>query len=160
MRKSIIVLLILSIFFICIPTYSKALTLTEIFDSGDRFLGEASGTALFDEDSETEAINTIYWLALGIAVIAAVIIGMVIGIQFITSGASGQAKVKEKLIPFCVGCVVAFGAFGIWKFTLNILNSTFPDESSSYTSTQPDSSGGSSHQSSGSGSHGGGGQHR
>lgn len=159
MRKSIIVLLILSIFFICIPTYSKALTLTEVFEGGDRFLGKASDKQLFDEDNETEAINTIYWIALGIAVAAAVIIGMVLGIQFITSGASGQAKVKEKLIPFCVGCVVAFGAFGIWKFTLNILNSTFPDESSSYTSTQPDSStqssGGSSQ-----GGHGGGGQHR
>ena len=50
---------------------------------------------------------------------------MVIGIQFITSGVEGKAKVKEKLIPYGVGCVVAFGAFGIWRLVLNILQDVF-----------------------------------
>ena len=27
----------------------------------------------------------------------------------------GQTKVKESMIPFIIGCVVVFGAFGIWK---------------------------------------------
>lgn len=125
MRKSIIVLLIVSIFFICIPTYSKALTLKEIFDGADRMLEEANDDDLFDANNEKEAIDTIYWAASGIAVAAAVIIGVVLGIQFITSGASGQAKVKEKLIPYGVGCVVAFGAFGIWKVVLDIMNTVF-----------------------------------
>lgn len=125
MRKSIIILLVISIFFICIPTYSKALTLTEIFDGADKMLAEANDDDLFDANNEKEAIDTIYWLAMGIAIVAALIIGMVLGIQFITSGASGQAKVKEKLIPYGVGCVVAFGAFGIWKLVLDIMNTVF-----------------------------------
>ena len=58
-------------------------------------------------------------------VAAAVIIGMVLGIQFITAGVSGQAKVKEKLIPYGVGCVVAFGAFGIWKVVINVMYGIF-----------------------------------
>ena len=62
---------------------------------------------------------------LGIAVAVAVIIGTVMGIQFITSGVSGQAKIKEKLIPYAIGCVVSFGAFGIWKVVMTILNSAF-----------------------------------
>ncbi len=125
MRKSIIAFLIIFIFFICIPTYSKALTLTEIFDGADKWLADANDEDLFDANNEKEAIDTIYWAATGIAVAAAVIIGMVLGIQFITSGASGQAKVKEKLIPYGVGCVVAFGAFGIWRLVLDIMNTVF-----------------------------------
>ena len=66
-----------------------------------------------------------YWIALTVAIIVAVIGGMVIGIQFITSGVEGKAKVKEKLIPYGVGCVVAFGAFGIWRLVLNILQDVF-----------------------------------
>lgn len=125
MRKSIIVLLIISIIFICIPTYSKALTLKEIFDGADKMLAKSNDDDLFDATNEKEAIDTIYWIATGIAVAAAVIIGMVLGIQFITAGVSGQAKVKEKLIPYGVGCVVAFGAFGIWKVVINVMYGIF-----------------------------------
>ena len=61
-----------------------------------------------------------YFLLLGIAIIAAFVVGAVLGIQFITSGAAGQAKVKEKLIPYMVGLFVVFGALGIWRVALNL----------------------------------------
>ena len=32
-----------------------------------------------------------------------------------------KAKVEDSLIPYIVGCVVIFGAFGIWKLVLTIL---------------------------------------
>ena len=35
-------------------------------------------------------------------------------------GTEGQAKVKEMIIPFVVGCVIVFGAFGIWKIALSV----------------------------------------
>ena len=39
-----------------------------------------------------------------------------------TGSASEKAQVKETLIPYVVGCVVVFGAFGIWKLVINIFN--------------------------------------
>ena len=36
------------------------------------------------------------------------------------SEAEGQAKVKEMLIPFIIGCVIVFGGFGIWKIALKL----------------------------------------
>ena len=36
------------------------------------------------------------------------------------SEAEGQAKVKEMLIPFVIGCIVVFGGFGIWKIALSL----------------------------------------
>ena len=31
-----------------------------------------------------------------------------------------KAQVKEALIPFIIGCIVVFGAFGIWKIVTQI----------------------------------------
>lgn len=32
-----------------------------------------------------------------------------------------KAKVKDSLLPYIIGCIVIFGAFGIWKIVLTIL---------------------------------------
>ena len=34
-----------------------------------------------------------------------------------------KAKVKDALVPYIVGCIVIFGAFGIWKLVLTLLES-------------------------------------
>ena len=122
---NIICIVMIILISIATPTYSKALTLTDIYNKGDSFLNDADGSEVLDKENEENAINTLYWILLGIAVAVAVIIGTVMGIQFITSGVSGQAKIKEKLIPYAIGCVVSSGAFGIWKVVMTILNSAF-----------------------------------
>ena len=33
-----------------------------------------------------------------------------------------QVKAKEMLMPYAVGCVVIFGAFGIWKICVTIFS--------------------------------------
>ena len=58
-----------------------------------------------------------------IAIVVAVIIGMIIAIQFMTASASEKAKVKETLVPYVAGCIVIFGAFGIWKLIVELLSS-------------------------------------
>ena len=55
--------------------------------------------------------------------IAAVVCGIVLGIQFMISSAEGQAQIKEKLFPYITGCVIIFGAFGIWKIIMILLGS-------------------------------------
>lgn len=64
----------------------------------------------------------VYNLLLAVAIIVAVVIGMVIGIQFMMAGVDEKAKIKEQLMPYAVGCVVVFGAFGIWKLAVTILS--------------------------------------
>lgn len=70
-------------------------------------------------------VDQIYFTMLTIAIVLAFFVGAVLGIQFITSGAVGQAKVKEKLIPYALGAFVIFGAFGIWRIAYNVLNGFF-----------------------------------
>ena len=37
------------------------------------------------------------------------------------ASAEGKAQIKEMLIPFVVGCIVAFSAFTIWKVMIELL---------------------------------------
>ena len=53
--------------------------------------------------------------------IIAFIIGMILAMQFMTGSIEAKSKVKESLIPYIAGCVVIFGAFGIWKLVVIIL---------------------------------------
>ena len=49
-----------------------------------------------------------------------------LGNLFINNMAEEHAKaaqVKENLIPYVIGCVIIFGAFGIWKIVLTVLQS-------------------------------------
>ena len=92
-----------------------------IVNSADNFLKVGKEDEI-DEDSLNNVSNTVYNILLAVAIALAVIIGIVLGIKFMTSGAEGQAKIKEAVIPYIVGCLVAFSAFGIWKLIIIILN--------------------------------------
>lgn len=92
-----------------------------IIESADKFLTVGKQDEI-DEDSLNKVSNTVYNILLAVAIALAVIIGIVLGIKFMTSGAEGQAKIKEALIPYIVGCLIAFSAFGIWKVIIIILN--------------------------------------
>jgi hypothetical protein len=129
MNKLKIILTIFIIFMsssiFIMPNYSQAKTAMEIKNDADSFLNAGTGTPLFEANTERSAIDAIYYLGLEIGVFVAIIVGMILGIQFITGGVTGQAKVKEKLIPYCIGAFVVFGAFGIWRIVLNVMQSTF-----------------------------------
>ena len=46
---------------------------------------------------------------------------IVLGIQFVTGSLGEKADVKKNLIVYLVGCVIIFGAFGIWRLLLQLL---------------------------------------
>ena len=54
--------------------------------------------------------------------VVAVVTGIVIAIKFMTSSVEGKAEVKKVLLPYIISCAVTFGAFGIWKLVVEILN--------------------------------------
>ena len=67
-------------------------------------------------------IHIIYCLEFGI--IIAIAIGLILGIQFVTTGVEGQAKIKEKILPYIIGCIVVFGGFGIWRAVIILSSDT------------------------------------
>lgn len=73
-------------------------------------------------DKLNEASSDIYNTLTSIGMVISVIVGLILGINFMMASAEDKAKVKEALMPYVVGCIVIFGAFGIWKLVINTFN--------------------------------------
>lgn len=119
-----ICIIILLIQFMYVPTCHAGFW-GDIFKSGDEFLneGKQSGDDVVDEDKVKEEFNKIYNILFAIGVALSVIVGAILGIKFMVGSVEEQAKIKETLIPYVIGCVIIFGAFGIWKLLVTLLSS-------------------------------------
>lgn len=76
---------------------------------------------VINKDALKEGSNTLYNVLFVIGIAVAFIWGIVLGIQFITGSLGEKADVKKNLIVYLVGCVIIFGAFGIWRLLLQLL---------------------------------------
>lgn len=93
----------------------------EMMNDADAFLDKANEQYIKESELKNFS-NTIYNVLLVVAIILSVIVGIVLGIKLVSSGAIGKAEVQKSLVPYIVGVVVVFGAFGIWKLVVTILN--------------------------------------
>lgn len=91
-------------------------------DDADNFLKSAGSGITVDKNQLTSASDEIYNTLTSIGMIVAVIVGMILGITYMMTGAVDKAKVKESIMPYLLGCIVIFGAFGIWKLVINVMN--------------------------------------
>ena len=118
-----IILVILIIQMLYIPSNVHATNhWGSVIESGDEFLelGKESTTKSDKEEVQT-AVDFIYNALLVIGIAASVLIGVILGIKYMTESVEEQAKIKETLIAYAVGCIVTFGAFGIWKMVIEIM---------------------------------------
>ena len=119
----VIIFTVLSIF--TIYTHSvQASSLSDAIGGADDFIqsGIKDKSPAISEDNLQGMSNMLYNTLLVIATIIAVIVGLAIAIQFMTGSVGERAKIKETLIPYIAGCIVIFGAFGIWKLVVSILS--------------------------------------
>ena len=96
----------------------------EMISEADEWLSygkEKSTDTQTNVDAVQDSISFIYNTLLAIGLVGSVIIGGILGIQYMTSGAEEKAKIKETLTTYIVGCIVMFTAFGIWKLVVTIL---------------------------------------
>lgn len=118
--KIIIVVCMLNMVIFNINTV-QASGLGNVFSGGDTFiLAGKNGDAKLDNDKLKSASSDIYNILLVIGICVAVITISVLGIKFMIGSVEEKAQVKEALIPFVIGCVVVFGAFGIWKIVTEL----------------------------------------
>ena len=119
-KKIIIVIFMLNLFF-CVSNITKASDLSNVFSGGDTFITAGHlGDATLDKDKLNSASSTIYNILLVIGICVAVIMTSILGIKFMLGSIEEKAQVKEALIPFIIGCIVVFGAFGILKIVTQI----------------------------------------
>ena len=117
--KIIFVLLIILNIFI---TISNAGMLSDVFTKGKGFIKAGTGSNKMDTDkiySLSQSISSVLQI---VSVAAALIMIGILGIQYMVGSVEEQAKIKETMTPFIIGCLIAFGASTIWKTVVNILN--------------------------------------
>lgn len=131
LSKILIILFILQI--IILPVQSNAASIwDDIFSTGDKFIqkgkdqatssDQQSGGSVISDKEIKEANSDIFNTLLSVGIVLAVLVGGVLGVKFMIASAEDKAKIKEAMIPYVLGCIVIFGAFGIWKLAITILN--------------------------------------
>ena len=96
--------------------------LQDIMNRAEGFVNNGeNGGKVINNDALKEGSNTLYNVLLVIGIAVAFIWGIVLGIQFITGSLGEKADVKKNLIVYIIGCIIIFGAFGIWKLLLQLL---------------------------------------
>mgnify|MGYP005755253205 CR=1 FL=1 len=124
-RKTLIILFVILLSILTFNTnFVQASSISDVIGGAQEFInsGIEDDSPAIDEDNLVDMSNMVYNALLVIATIIAVIVGLVIAIQFMTGSVEQKAKVKETLIPYIAGCIVIFGAFGIWKIVVSILS--------------------------------------
>lgn len=120
--KIVSVLILLVIFCSISSSVFAAHSAGEIISEGQSFISDgSSGTRRINENNLKNMSDTLYNILLSVGIIAALVVGLVIGIKFVIGGVEQKAEIKGLLIPYIVGCVVVFGAFAIWKIIVDIL---------------------------------------
>lgn len=109
-------------------TQSQAGFWSDVIKKGNEFIDESEAAAnkqnkkTLNEDEIKQDVNQFYNMIFMIGVVITVLVGAVLGIKFMMGSLEEQAKIKQMLIAYVIGCIVIFGAFGIWRTTVSLLN--------------------------------------
>ena len=126
MIKCRIFKIIILICFMLLILSSKVFALGDWLKEAEDFINEAKSVADTGFTTNTEKLsdgseiifNAFFAIGTGVAVI----VGAILGIQFMTAGIDKKVEVKQALYPYIISCVVLFGAYGIWKLVVTIMN--------------------------------------
>lgn len=97
--------------------------ISNVIKGGDSFISTGKDdTAKVDQTKLINTSSSIYNILLVVGMGVAVIIAAILGIKFMIGSVEEKAQIKDALVPFIIGCIVIFGAFGIWKISINMFS--------------------------------------
>ena len=124
MKKILIFLTIFIIVILSISITNKVYAadgLGEVISGGKKFLNSSSNNYSVSEDKLKSTSSSLYNILLMVSFIIVACIGVFLGIKYMWAGVDEKADVKNALVIFAIGCVVTYGAFGIWKVIVKFL---------------------------------------
>ncbi len=137
-KKVLLILFILQIIFSIVNVSQAESWFSEWWNSANDFYEKgknsaSTGSVTTNQDDGSQItvgvpndtdlqpiISNLYNILFPIGVAVTVIIGTVLGIKFMLASAEDKAKIKESLVPYVVGCIIIYGAFGIWKLAITL----------------------------------------
>lgn len=126
MKNCKIIKISILILFILFLLSSKVFALEDWFTQAEDFVDDGKTNAEQGYTIDTIKVDSgsdlIFNALLAVGTVVAVIVGAILGIQFMTAGIDKKVEVKQAIFPYIISCVIMFGAFGIWKLVVTIMN--------------------------------------
>lgn len=115
-----IVLLLTNIVTFTSNVYASDTSISDIFQGAKDFMSKGGDVTEEQENKLIATSNLVYNILLVLGIGTAVIISGILGIKFMIGSVEEKAQIKDQLVPFVIGCIVVFGAFGIWKIVVSL----------------------------------------
>jgi hypothetical protein len=90
----------------------------DIWGQGQNFIN--SGNATIDFQTVWTDLKPIAQIIMGIGLVVLVCVGSVLGVKYMIAGADDKAKVKQKLIWFCVAAALVVGATAVFNIVVEV----------------------------------------
>ncbi len=128
MKKILKFLIIFMVIILSVSITNKVYAadgLGEVISGGKDFISSSSNEFSVSQSDLQSTSTSLYNILLMLSFIIVACIGIYLGIKYMWAGVDEKAEVKDALVIFTIGCVVTYGAFGIWKVITNFLQSNF-----------------------------------
>ena len=90
----------------------------DIWGQGQNFIN--SGNATIDFQTVWSDLKPIAQIIMGIGLVVLVSVGSVLGVKYMMAGADDKAKVKQKLVWFCVAAALIVGATAVFNIVVEV----------------------------------------
>lgn len=137
MKKKIV--LILLVFYMIFFGYSQVLAGDTVTDTGKEWLKlgedeipkEKGLAGMLDKlfgngkKNNNQGFEGLAGLLMGLGIFVVAIVGVILGIRLMFTQPDQKARAQEALVIYIVGAVIIFGAVGIWRLLITILDGDF-----------------------------------
>ena len=103
-------------------TSSGSLSWSSIIQKGKNFISSGNSEQKINQSQVENDLLPLARILMGIAILVLLIVGAILGVKYMISGADEKANIKEKLIWYVVALVLIFGAVGIYNIVAKIMN--------------------------------------
>lgn len=121
-KKVLIVLALIGI--IClsfgVTAFAAETVDTDIWGQGQNFIAKGKSGNTISFNSVWNDLKPVAQIVMGIGLVVLVCVGSVLGVKYMIAGADDKAKVKQKLVWFCVAAALIVGATGIFNIVVEV----------------------------------------
>lgn len=100
-------------------------SLSQILDTGRNFLGQgrygSAQAGLPDAEGFADQLAPIGSIIAGVGIIIFLGVGVVMGAKWAIAKPEDKAKLKQALVGYVIAAFVFFGAVGIWRLAIKIM---------------------------------------
>ena len=127
MKKAKIFLITLTLIIIAMPfamqttSYADSLDFNSMKSDADSFISNGKSNQKITTGDVKKEVLSIANILVGVASIVFVVVGSILGVQYMMGTPDKKSELKQKLIWFIVAIVLVYGAVGIYNIIVRIM---------------------------------------